>query len=96
MFSFIECTPSFTSVENRGSNEGTGDSVPRTADACMAVCLANTACVGFDFTLDTTQTTVCWIHTVQSAFDANAVRTGVTQYTKVPCTGMTVLRFTLY
>ena len=66
---------------------GTAGAAPNAANtqpACDAACLADTTCLGYDFTTSGTGT-LCWIHT-NADFIANAAAsTSSDQYRRQPC-----------
>ena len=84
------CVDTFTMEANFGSGGAAPNTVAKTAAACQQVCLADSTCLGFDFTKNSptpTTSTLCWIHTNPTTFAAKSADTGADQYTRVACTG---------
>ena len=66
---------------------GIGQSGVTTLDNCKTVCRDDDDCVGFDWTLDTSAQTRCWLFSDSAALQSNNPTTGVDHYTRGDCEG---------
>ena len=76
------CVDPFTHRAGHSSQGGAGSDGITTVATCQDKCRESSDCVGFDWTLDATESVRCWLFSDLTAFNANAVSTTVDQYVR--------------
>lgn len=87
MYILLECVDTYTSKSKTGSDGGAGQDGIDTLAKCKTACNADDECLGFDWTLDDSADTRCWLHNDEDKFEDNNSNDDSDQYTRVSCKG---------